>query len=148
MKKPDDKIIYIAFIAATLAIALITGGVSLYSKAFVEPRVAALLDNDSSNSADLKEAYIILREPQIFAGYKYWDSEGLPARNTLRYFDNKLFNGKDIAQTEKPYLELLRARRAAGSTLGLKTAFFFFGFAFIGTFAFFVYRVQGEKNSS
>ena len=113
---------------------------SLYSKAFVEPRVAALLDNNNSDSADLKEAYIILRNPQIFAGYKYWDSEGVPVRNTLRYFDNKLFNGKDIVQTEKPYLELLKARRAAGSTLGLKTAFFFFGFALIGTFAFFIYR--------
>lgn len=140
MKKPDDKIIYISFIAATLAVALITGGVSLYSKVFVEPRVAALLDNDSIDSAKLKEAYIILRDPQIFAGYKYWDSDGVPARNTLRYFDNKLFNGKDISQTEKPYLQLLRSRRAAGSTLGLKTAFFFLGFAFIGAFAFFVYR--------
>ncbi len=140
MKKPDDKIIYIAFITATLAVALITGGVSFYSKAFVEPRVAALLDNNNSDSAEFKKAYIILRNPQIFAGYKYWDSEGVPVRNTLRYFDNKLFNGKDIVETEKPYLELLRARRAAGSTLGLKTAFFFFGFAFIGTFAFFIYR--------
>lgn len=144
MKKPDDKIIYIAFIAATLAVSLITGGISLYSKVFVEPRAAALLYDDSSDPDKLRKAYIILRDPQIFAGYKYWDSEGISARNTLRYFDHKLFNGKEIAQTEKPYLELLRSRRAAGSTLGIKTAFFFLGFAFIGAAAFLIYR-RGAK---
>jgi hypothetical protein len=140
MKKPDDKIIYIAFIAATLAAALFFGGISLYSRMSVEPNALALLENAGEDFSKLNEAYIILRDPQLFAGYKYWDSDGIPARNTLRYFDNKIFNGKDIIPAEKPYLNILLQRRIAGSTLGIKTAFFFLGFAFIGAVAFFIYR--------
>lgn len=140
MNKPDDKIIYIAFIAATLAAALFFGGISLYSRISVEPAAASLIENADDESSKLNEAYLILREPQLFAGYKYWDSDGIPARNTLRYFDNKLFSGRDILPAEKPYLKILLERRIAGSTLGLKTAFFFLGFALIGAVAFFISR--------
>jgi hypothetical protein len=140
MKKPDDKIIYIVFIAATLVAALFFGGISLYSRISVEPKAASLIENAGDDSSKLNEAYILLRDPQLFAGYKYWDSDGIPARNTLRYFDNKLFNGKDIVSAEKPYLKILLGRRIAGSTLGIKTAFFFLGFAVIGAAAFIIYR--------
>ena len=140
MKKPDDKIIYIAFISATLAAALFFGGISLYSRISVEPAAASLIENSGEDSSKLNKAFIILRDPQLFAGYKYWDSDGIPARNTLRYFDNKLFNGKDIVPAEKPYLKILLERRIAGSTLGIKTALFFLGFAFIGAAAFVIYR--------
>lgn len=143
MKRPDDKIIYISFIAATLTAALFFASVSLYSRIHVEPAVSALLDKGES-PADLHRAYIYLRDPQIFAGYKYWDSEGIPVRNTLRYFDSKIFNDREIVPSEKPYLELLLSRRKAGSTLGLKTAAFFFLFSLVGSAAFFIYR-RGEK---
>ena len=144
MKRNDDKIIYISFIAATLAAALFFASVSLYSKIYVEPAVSALLDKVENNPADLHRAYLYLRDPQIFAGYKYWDSQGIPARNTLRYFDSKIYNDREIAAAEKPYLELLLSRREAGSALGLKTAAFFFLFSMVGSIAFLIYR-RGEK---
>ena len=144
MKKPDDKIIYMAFIAATLAVAVIMGSVSLYSRVFVEPKVVLLLERGKDDPLEFHRAYIMLRDPQIFAGYKYWDSEGIPVRNTLRYFDSKIFNEREIVAAEKPYLELLLSRREAGSTLGLKTAAFFLLFSLVGSAAFLIYR-RGDK---
>lgn len=144
MKKPDDKIIYIAFIAATLAAAVIMGSVSLYSRVYIEPKIVHHLEKGGADSMEFHRAYILLRDPQIFAGYKYWDSDGIPARNTLRYFDSKIFNDREIIPAEKPYLELLLSRREAGSTLGLKTAAFFFLFSLVGSAAFLIYR-RGDK---
>jgi hypothetical protein len=47
-------------------IALFTGGVSLYSKISVEPAAARLISSTDS----MKQGYILLREPQLFAGYR------------------------------------------------------------------------------
>lgn len=118
--KINDKNILIAFIVTPLAAALILAAISAYSLISVEPRAAKLLSSPDT----LKEAYIELREPQLFAGYKNWDREGNGVLNTIRFFDNRVFYGAGIRPEEKPYLELLLERRHSGAVLGMKTAAF------------------------
>ncbi len=134
MKKINDTKIYLSLIITTFIIAAALGGVSSYSKFSVEPKVKTLLSSDST----LKEAYLLLREPQIFGGYKYWDSDGMAVKNSLRYFDSKLFKGGEITSDEKIYLELVLKRRESGSELGFKTAGFLLIISFIGCIAYLI----------
>ena len=120
MEKINDSNLYKIFIIVPLVIALFTGGVSLYSKISVEPAAAKLI----SSAETMKQGYTLLREPQLFAGYRYWDSDGTAVKNTIRYFDFMIFSGGEIKEEEKVYLELLLDRRKSGSMLGLKTARF------------------------
>lgn len=120
MEKINDSNLYKAFIIVPLVIALFTGGVSLYSKMSVEPAAAKLI----SSAETMKQGYVMLREPQLFAGYRYWDSDGTAVKNTIRYFDFMIYSGGEIKSEEKVYLELLLDRRKGGSMLGLKTAIF------------------------
>ncbi|HOP28775.1 MAG TPA: hypothetical protein P5120_01885 [Spirochaetota bacterium] len=120
MEKINDSNLYKVFIIVPLVIALFTGGVSLYSKISVEPAAAKLI----SSAETMKQGYVLLREPQLFAGYRYWDSDGTAVKNTIRYFDFMIFSGGEIKEEEKVYLELLLDRRKSGSMLGLKTAMF------------------------
>jgi hypothetical protein len=136
MKKINDKKIYLSMMFIPLLLAVFLGGVSLYSRLIVEPRVKKLLASEST----FKEAYLLLREPQVFAGYKYWDSDGMAVKNTLRYFDNKLFNGYDIKPDELIYLELVFKRRVSGSELGIKSSLFFLIISFAGSVAYIIER--------
>ncbi len=120
MENINDSNLYKAFIIVPLVIALFTGGVSLYSKLSIEPAAATLI----SSAETMKQGYVMLREPQLFAGYRYWDSDGTAVKNTIRYFDFMINSGGEIKAEEKVYLELLLDRRKGGSMLGLKTAVF------------------------
>lgn len=141
MKKIIDTKIYLSIIIAPLVIAAAIGGISLYSKLIVEPKAKALI----SSEATMKEGYLILREPQIFGGYKYWDSDGMAVKNSLRYFDNKLFNGGAITPDERIYLELVLKRRISGSELGIKSAFFLILVSFTGFIALLIEK-RKEKS--
>jgi hypothetical protein len=141
MKKIIDTKIYLSIIIAPLVIAAAIGGISLYSKLIVEPKAKALI----SSEATMKEGYLILREPQIFGGYKYWDSDGMAVKNSLRYFDNKLFNGGAITPDERIYLELVLKRRISGSELGIKSAFFLILVSFTGLIALLIEK-RNEKS--
>jgi hypothetical protein len=134
MEKINDTKIYLSMIFAPLVLALIIGGVSLYSKLIVEPKAKSLISSD----ATMKEGYLILREPQIFGGYKYWDTDGMAVKNSLRYFDNKLFNGAEIKPDERIYLELILKRRESGSELGIKSAFFLLVISLTGLAAYLI----------
>lgn len=136
MKKINDTKIYISIILIPLVLAVILGGVSLYSRYIVEPKAKTLLSSEST----IKEGYLLLREPQIFAGYKYWDSDGMAVKNTLRYFDNKLSNGGDIKPEERIYLELVLKRRSSGSELGIKSSLFLLIISLLGVAAFLIER--------
>lgn len=136
MKKTNDIKIYLSLMLIPLFIAIIVGGVSLYSRLIIEPKAKNLLSSEST----MKEGYILLREPQIFAGYKYWDSDGMAVKNTLRYFDNKLYNGGVIKPEERIYLELILKRRISGSDLGIKTSLFFLMLSLMGTVAYVIER--------
>jgi len=141
MEKINDSILYKAFIIVPLVIAVFTGGISLYSRLSVEPLAAKLI----STTGTMKQGYIILREPQLFAGYRYWDSDGTAVKNTIRYFDFMIFSGGEIKPEEKVYLELLLDRRKAGSTLGLKTAMFMLFISALGGVALYL---ENRKSSA
>ena len=141
MKKINDIKIYLSIIIAPLVIAAAIGGVSLYSRLIVEPKAKALI----SSEATMKDGYLVLREPQIFGGYKYWDSDGMAVKNSLRYFDNKLFNGGAITPDERIYLELVLKRRISGSELGIKSAFFLILVSMAG---FTALLIEKRKNKS
>lgn len=141
MKKINDTKIYISMILVPLVIAAVLGGVSLYSRLIVEPKAKALI----SSEATMKEGYLLLREPQIFGGYKYWDSDGMAVKNSLRYFDNKIFNGGAITPDERIYLELVLKRRMSGSELGIKSAFFLLLVSFAGFIALIIEK-RKDKN--
>lgn len=136
MKKFNDSKIYLIIISVSITVAVILGGVSLYSKISVEPKVKALLATDST----IKEGYLLLREPQIFGGYSYWDSDGMGVKNSIRYFDGKLFRGENIVPEEKIYLELILKRRESGSSLGLKSALFMLLVSLTGCAAYIIER--------
>lgn len=137
--KFNDKKIYIAFIITPLVIALIIGAISLYSIYVKEPRITRLLASPDT----LKEAFIELREPQLFAGYRNWDREGTAVLNTIRFFDNRVYFGAGIRPEEKPYVELLLKRRHAGAMLGVKTSVFLLIISLCGAAAL---LIETKKN--
>ena len=141
MEKINDSNLYKIFIIVPIVIALFTGGVSLYSKISVEPAAVKLI----SSADSMKQGYILLREPQLFAGYRYWDSDGTAVKNTIRYFDFMIYSGGEIKPEEKVYLELLLDRRKAGSMLGLKTAMFMLFISALGGIALYL---ENRKNIS
>jgi hypothetical protein len=136
MKKINDTKIYLSIIIAPLVIAVILGSISLYSKLVVEKKARSLIASEST----MKEGYLLLREPQLFGGYKYWDSDGMAVKNSLRYFDSKIFNGGEIKPDEKIYLQLILNRRASGSELGIKSAVFLLVISFTGFIALMIER--------
>jgi hypothetical protein len=141
MKKINDTKIYLSIIIAPLIIAVLIGSISLYSKLVVEKKAASLI----ASEATMKEGYLLLREPQLFGGYKYWDSDGMAVKNSLRYFDSRIFNGGEIKPDEKIYLQLILNRRASGSELGIKSAVFLLIISFTGFIALLVER-KSNKN--
>lgn len=141
MKKINDTKIYASIIVAPLIIAVLLGGVSLYSRLIVEPKARTLISSETT----MKEGYLVLREPQIFGGYKYWDADGMAVKNSLRYFDSKLFNGGEIKPEERIYLELILKRRVSGSELGIKSAIFLLLVSMAGLAA---YIIEKRKNKS
>jgi hypothetical protein len=123
MKNINDSRIYLFAAVITLFIALILGAVSYYSIIFVEPKVENLLSAAQDIDAHYKKAYLILRDPQVFAGYSNFDSERV--RNSLTFFDSKIYTGEPISRDRKVYLEVLLDRRKEGSILGRNTMVYF-----------------------
>lgn len=138
MKNINDTKIYLSMIIAPLIIAVFFLSISLYSKLIVEKKAESLISSEST----MKEGYLILREPQLFAGYKYWDSDGMAVKNSLRYFDSKIYNGGEIKPDEKIYLQLILNRRKSGSELGIKSAAFLLVISFT---AFIAYLIERKK---
>ena len=142
MKKTNDINIYIILMTATLVVSAFFAGISLYSIASVEPEVRTLLETDTNSNGEYEDAYLILRSPQLFAAYGFWDAEGTSVRNTMRYFDSKIYRGLKIKADEKVYLELLLKRRESGARLGMKSALFFFLLSIAGFIAFIIEKKE------
>jgi len=125
MKKIDDSRIYLMAAVTALAVAVILAAVACYSILSVEPKVEQLLSAKDNVSASYKKAYLILRDPQVFAGYGNFDAEGVSVKNSLAFFDKRVYNGEEIDTNRKAYLELLLERRKKGSVLTRNTMVFF-----------------------
>ncbi len=154
MKKIDDSKLYFYFALTTLIIGIILAVVSFYSIYSVEPEIKDLLASAENKDKSYERAYILLRDPQIFARYEHFDTEqdlqlgystakklnidsqrdleilvsktfpGTTVKKALRYFDNKVYYGKEITADEKRYLEVLLDRRMKGARLGRNTMIF------------------------
>jgi hypothetical protein len=164
MKMFNDSKIYIWFAAVTFAIALIVGAISFYSILKVEPQIVRLLDEGSNvafnksmsetemNEARAKmnkpltEAYILLRDPQIFARYENFDffSERIRVK-FLPAFDKKIKEKEILTKDYRPYLDILLERRMAGSRLGRMTMAFFFILSLVGLSFYFWERRTMKK---
>ena len=125
MKRIDDSKLYFWSGIVTAALCVILILISFYSILFVEPKVNALLSSAEISSMNYKKAYLILRDPQIFAGYENFDSEGIDWKKTISFFDGLVYSGGDMEASHKQYLEAFLDRRKKGSTLGRNTAVFF-----------------------
>src|SRR4030042_2720754 len=125
MKKIDDRKVYLITAITALAVGLLLAAVSFYSILIVEPKVEGLLSATDNIDKNFKRAYLILRDPQVFAGYGYFDAEGISVKNSLVFFDKRIYFGEEIESTRKAYLELLLDRRKKGSVLGRNTMAFF-----------------------
>jgi hypothetical protein len=141
MKKIDDSNIYLISAIAALAVSFALAAVSFYSILIVEPKVERLLAAKDNVDTNFKRAYLILRDPQVFAGYGYFDAEGISVKNSLAFFDKRIYFGEEIDSTRKAYLELLLDRRKKGSVLGRNTMAFFM----ILSLVFWAFFIQERK---
>ena len=142
MKKTDDSKIYLIIFIIPFLIAAVIFGISLYSKMVVEPKAKALIESEESQS--MKEGYIVLREGQLFGKYNHWDMDGDIVRKSIRYFDNKIYNGLDMSKDDKRYLTEILKRREAGSGLGMKTSLFLLIVSLTGLAAYIFERKSKE----
>lgn len=125
MKKIDDTKIYLIAAAATLVVGIVLGAIAFYSILSVEPKVEKLLAAKDNIDSNFKQAYLILRNPQVFAGYSNYDADGVSVKNSLIFFDKRIYNGEELDSSRKAYLELLLDRRKKGSILTRNTMIFF-----------------------
>ncbi len=146
MKRINDSRLYFWFASSALALGLITGAISSYSYFFVEPEVRELLNKDRDYHKNYSAAYVILRDPQIFALYEHFDAEGAAVKNSLRYFDSRISSGAEFDRQDKKYLEVLMDRREKGSLLGMKSMFFLFIISLLGWAAFAFEKVSRRRD--
>jgi hypothetical protein len=148
MKKINDSRIYLAVAVSALVVGLVFGVVSFYSILFIEPKVEKLLRSTESIDANFKQAYIMLRDPQIFGGYSNFDAEGISIKNSLAFFDKRIYSGEEIDESRVAYLDLLLDRRKKGSTLGRNTMAFFLLLSLMFWGLFIQERISAGKQSS
>ena len=141
----NDSRIYFYFGIVTLVLALVTGAVSGYSKFFVESKISAHLSADKDIDKEYKKAYILLRNPQVFALYENFDKASDAVERILAYFDEKIYRGMAMEAGETGdirYLNKLLERRQQGSVLGFKSAVYLILLSFLSWVMFFVEKKQ------
>jgi len=145
MKNFDDSKLYFYFAIVTIVLALISGGISGYSKVFVEKKIVSLLSEDKDVDKAYKKAYIELRNPQLFALYEHFDGSADIIKKILPYFDAKIYHGHAMVPGETGdimYLNQLLDRRQRGARIGFKSAIFLLILTAFSTIMFFVERKQ------
>lgn len=139
MKKIDDSRLYLWFTGVTFLIALVCGVIASYSMMRVEPRVEAMLAAGEGAASSYGEAYLMLRDPQVFARYENFDADAQPIKFILRDFDRRVSSGERLSATDRPYLDILLERRRLGSALTRNTSVFFALLSLLGL-GMFVYE--------
>jgi hypothetical protein len=143
MKKINDSRLYLYSAVVTLAVAFILGAISYYSILVVEPDVGRLLSAKENFDKNYKEAYLILRNPQLFAGYSNFDTDRV--KNSLTFFDGKVSSGEKIDPDNKMYLEVLLDRRKEGSALGKNTMIYLLLLSLIAWILYFFERKTSQN---
>lgn len=132
MKSYDDSKIYFIFAVTTLVLAIILGSIASYSIFVIEPEAEGLLAAREDISENYKKAYLILRDPQIFARYENFDGMARAIKDIIATFDKKVYEGNFFIEDEKRYLDKLMERRMLGSRLTRNTMVFFLILSIMG----------------
>jgi hypothetical protein len=143
-----DGKLYFFFGIVSLCVAVILGGISAYSKFLVEPKIRGYIETPDENGENYKKAYILLRNPQIFAGYEHFDGQSVAINKILETFDQMLYAGLPINPDHGQYLEVLLKRRAEGSALGFKTMFFVLFVSALSWALFLIEKLDLKKQPS
>ena len=146
MKKIDDSRLYAYFSLVMIVVAFILALTGLYSRIYVEKNVSTLLADEINIQSSYPAAYLILRNPQVFAGYEHFDADGISVRNTLAYFDAKLSRKEPFRSEEGAYLRLLLDRRQKGSSLTLGTSVFCLIVSFLALLFYFHEKKAVSRN--
>jgi hypothetical protein len=153
MKKINDSPIYFWTGITTAALALLLALVSLYSIVIMEPKIKSFLSSQENISRNFKSAYLLLRDPQVFARYEFFDEpagsrdvsiRGKYVKEIITAYDRKFFDGKDFSIDDKNYLELLLDRRKRGASLGRNSAVFLFVLSLLSWGLFFYEKRQNQ----
>ncbi|MCL2025868.1 MAG: hypothetical protein FWG92_03580 [Leptospirales bacterium] len=143
--KTYDGNLYFFFGIISLSIVIILGAISSYSKFIVEPEIRGYLEAPYETDDNYKNAYILLRKPQIFAGYEHFDAHSIAMNKILETFDQMIYAGLVIPEDYGQYLEILLKRREDGAMLGFKTALFVFILSMLSWVMFFIERKDLKK---
>lgn len=139
--KINDSKIYLYFSIAMLVAGILFGIPGVYSRFVTEKKVNALLAAEA-DSQKLKQAYIILRNPHIFAGYDRYDEGGAGIEYILKEFDSRVAEQKEFTENDRVYLALLLERRTQGSDLSIKTMIYFILLSLLGTIALMIEKLR------
>lgn len=144
MKQINDGRLYFYFAVVTAVLAAIMGVVAYYSILHVEPTIRGHIDAREDIGARYRSAYVMLRDPQIFARYENFDAAGMPAKTILRDFDRRMYKNEPFTADDRIYLEFLLERRMQGSRLTRGTMVFFALLSILGWGAFFHERKKAS----
>ena len=144
MRKINDSKLYLYFIIITLAIGILLGLVFSYSSFLVEPEIKQLLSSEDNVNENYKNAFIKLKNPQIFARYENFDQAGMRIKTIIRVYNERVENNIPFEENDKKYLELLLERREMGALLTRNTMIFFFLLSVLGL-AFYSYEKRKNK---
>jgi hypothetical protein len=139
MKKINDTKLYFYFSIIAASVALILALTAAWSLLFVEPKAEAYLDASQNVAENYKQAYLVLRDPQIFARYENFDGLSMGIKGVLKEFDDRVVSGGEFGLRDGLYLEILLERRQLGSRLTRNTAVFFALLSLLG-WGFFFYE--------
>lgn len=139
--KIDDSKIYLYFSIAVLVVGILFGLPGIYSRVVTEPAIESLITKNA-DANKLKQAYIMLRNPHIFAGYDRFDEGGAGIEYILKEFDSRVAEQKEFTDNDKLYLELLLQRRQQGSDLSIKTMIYFILLSLLGAIALVIEKLR------
>ena len=145
--KTYDGRLYFFFGIISLSIVIILGAISSYSKFVVELDIHDYLEAPYGTGDNYKNAYILLRDPQLFAGYEHFDARSIAINKILEIFDQMIYAELVIPEDHKQYLEVLLKRREDGAMLGFKTALFVFIISMLSWVMFFIERNDLKKRT-
>ena len=143
MKFNDTKI-YLYFSIAMLVAGILFGLPGIYSRFVTEPSIESFLRENAAGD-ELKQAYLMLRNPHIFAGYDRFDEGGAGIEYILKEFDNRIDQKQDLTANDRVYLEVLLQRRVQGSDLSIKTMMFFILLSMLGGIGYVIEKNYDNK---
>jgi hypothetical protein len=149
MRKFNDSKVYLWLGIAALAIAIFLGVVTFYSVVVVEPKAEKFIkagETGENSDVNFKKAYLILRDPHLFAGYKYFDGNSDHLQSALARFDKKIYEGQELEHDPALYINDLLNRRKQGSRLGRNTMVYFLILSALGWVFFIIERVRAARS--